>query len=282
MVNETFTEAFGYTPWGLRMEDIQGEVDELRSAHGIRNSREEAGDLAASVIQLLNEAGWDLLELLQENKEKIQRRRNQYLSLGRKVKVAILGGAFDPITTGHIKSAQFVLNASGIFDEVRIMPCFRHMDGKEMVSAEHRLAMAEIAAKADRRIKIWDYEIAHELAGDTFHFVQRLIMEDFAKDQFDFSMIIGQDNANRAIKWLGFEYAQQMMRFIVIPRKGVEQQLGVDWYLKRPHVLMNLETDIPEISSTQVRQWLKEGSEEAAKYLDPGVLAYIKDHDLYQ
>jgi len=79
------------------------------------NLKEEAGDLLASVIQLHTENGWSIEE---KTLEKIQRRKQQYRTLGRKTKVAIYGGAFDPITKGHIQVAQFILNTSKEFDEV--------------------------------------------------------------------------------------------------------------------------------------------------------------------
>jgi len=48
-----------------------------------------------------------------------------------KTNVAILGGAFDPITIGHVQVAEQVL-AKGLVDEVWFMPCFKHRFGKRL------------------------------------------------------------------------------------------------------------------------------------------------------
>jgi len=158
-IKEVFTKNFGYTPLNERLKDIQNEFFELMKWQDVQNLKEEAGDLMASLIQLHNESGWDVEENLNNTIEKIESRHLQYKSLGRKTKVAILGGAFNPITIGHIQLAQFVLNTSGEFDEVWIMPANNHMAGKEMESPEHRYKMCEHAAQVDGRIKVFNYEI---------------------------------------------------------------------------------------------------------------------------
>ena len=46
--------------------------------------------------------------------------------------IAILGGAFNPITIGHIATANFVLNNLSIIDEVWISPVYKHIFNKDM------------------------------------------------------------------------------------------------------------------------------------------------------
>lgn len=257
-VNEKFLEAFGDTPLAQRLEDIFGEAIELYRYTNLRNIKEETGDLLASLLQLCNECEWDYEELVQATLDKIDRRKLQYKSLGRKVKVALLGGAFNPPTKGHIQLAQFVLDSSRTFDEVWLMPCYQHMYSKEMVSSEQRLEMCELAAKADGRIKVFDYEIRNQLSGETYHLVKRLLGEKFAKDQYDFSFIISMDNANTFDKWVNYEYLERLIRFVVVPRAGVKKDENVNWYLKEPHIYLgNNESSIIETSSTQVREILK-------------------------
>jgi nicotinate-nucleotide adenylyltransferase len=284
-INETFEKNFGYTPLGERIKDIQREFFELMKWQDVKNLKEEAGDLLASLIQLHNESGWDVEENLNNTLDKINSRYLQYKSLGRKTKVAIFGGAFNPITNGHIQTAQFVLNTSGEFDEVWLMPAYKHMYGKKMVDAEHRLRMCELASEIDGRIKVFDYEIRNELAGETFNFFKRLKKEETLNERYHFSMIIGLDNANIFDKWVNYQELERMVRFVVIPRKGVERDMNVDWYLKEPHIFLNNENDIIEVSSTEIRGILNQ--EGIAKYkelegkLHPDVIRYIYNHKLY-
>jgi len=281
-IDDVFKRNFGYTPLSERLKDIQNEFFELMKWQDVPNLKEEAGDLLASLIQLHTESGWDIEKNLENTLQKIESRYLQYKSLGRKTKVAILGGAFDPITLGHIQSAQFVLNTSGEFDEVWLMPAYNHMYGKKMADANHRLKMCEYAAQVDGRIKVFNYEIKNELAGETFNFFKRLKTDKELNEIFNFSMIIGEDNANTFDKWVNYKELERMVRFVVIPRKGVQLDLNVNWFLKPPHIYLNAETDIMKISSTEVRENLKSKWPGVVEGLDPKVLKYIIDNKLYR
>ena len=203
-----------------------------------------------------------------------------------KKNIAILGLSANPITIGHIQIAQFVLNTSGEFDEVWLMPANNHMYNKQMESPADRLTMCEIAAQVDGRIKVFDYEIRNELAGETFNFFKRLKTEHELNERYNFSMIIGLDNANTFDKWVNYEELERMTRFVVVPRKGIERDIDTDWYLKEPHIFLNSETDISDVSSTQVRSVLERDG--VAKYksleglLDPEVTRYIYNTKLYK
>ena len=242
---------------------------------------EETGDLISSLIQLCNEYGWNLDEVVDGTIKKIDRRKEQYKALGRRTDVAILGGAFDPIHNGHIQLAQHVLNNSGIIEQVWLMPPYAHMYGKKMAPPEDRLNMCKLAAEKDRRISAFDYEIENKLAGETYFFFKKLLADKRYTDQYEFSMIIGLDNANTFHKWVNYKYLEKMVRFIVVPRKGVVRDPDVNWYLKAPHIFMKEEADIMEVSSTQVREMLKNDDPNINKMLDPKVIKYIKEHGLY-
>lgn len=284
-VREIFEKYFGRTPLKHRLEDIQGESIELVRFTDMKNLKEETGDLLCSVMQLASECDWNIDELIDDTLKKIERRGDQYMSLGRKVKVALLGGAFDPIHEGHIKLAQFVLNSSKTFDEVWLVPANKHMAGKEMAETTHRITMCEYAAKVDKRIKVFPYEIQNNLSGETYHFVTRLLDEDFAKHQYDFSMIIGLDNANTFENWVNYEHLEKMIRFIVVSRQGEKRDEKIDWYLKQPHIYMNAETFIPDVSSTDIRTYVNGGvgyEIRNSEKLNSDVLKYIEEHNLYK
>jgi len=255
LVEKTFKDKFGYTPLKERIDDIMRESLELSRFIDINNLKEETGDLLSSVLQLCNESGWDAKELVEYTcNEKIARRTEQYKSLGRKYKVALLGGAFNPCTKGHIEVAQYVLNTSRQFDEVWLVPAYRHMHNKKMESYEDRVEMCKLAAKSDGRIKVFEYEKEKDLAGETYHLMKTLI-NDKEYENYNFSFIIGLDNANTFDKWVNYEELERMVRFVVVPRKGYDI-IGHSWYFNNPHIFLNgAQENIPimEISSTEVR-----------------------------
>lgn len=279
-VQEVFGKAFGRTPLMQRVDDIQKEATELTRFTDMRNLREEAGDLLASLLALYNETEWDPAELLEECLSKIERRITQYNSLGRKKCVAILGGAFDPPTEGHIAVAKHVLESSSAFDEVWLMPCYQHMYNKNMVSPEHRIKMCEIAAEGYGNVQVSNYEIEQRLAGETYQLIKCLSEEDFAKHQYDFSFIIGMDNATTFERWVNFRELERMARFVIVMRPGIETPDKTMWYHKSPHIVLPKSRTLLEMSSTMARKAFAEGS--VPKHINPGVAEYIKEHQLYR
>ena len=257
-VSDKFEEAFDYTPLTERKEDIQRQFFKVLNGDG-KDLKKGTGNLLTSLIALCEESGWDYKKLIKDTLLIIDDRIEQYKTLGRKVRVAIYGGGFNPVTKGHIEVAQFVLNTSRLFDEVWFMPVFGHMYNKELESTKHRLNMANLAIN-DGRIKVFDYEIENHMSGETFKLVKKLKEDKQFKDKFDFSFIIGMDNANTFNKWVNYKHLEKLMPFVIIPRKGYKPVDNVDWYRKSHHIFLAgdvYSSPIREISSTDVREIIK-------------------------
>lgn len=283
---ELFRSMFGRTPLNERIKDIMNEAREIERFWDVQHLKEEMGDLLCSVLAGASELGVDVEDLIKETHEKIETRKNQYKTLGRKTKVAILGGAFDPVTKGHIETAQLVLDATGVFDEVWLMPCYNHLFGKQMQSPEDRLAMIELAVQVDGRIKAFDYEVKHRLKGETLNCMNRLL-DDMEYDNFQFALIIGADNANTINKWVGWDELERKVPFVVVPREGEMANFDNPWFLKEPHIYIREEAPI-DCSSTQVRDLIGEillsepgANSEIISLIDDNVLGYIFQNNLY-
>jgi len=292
-VGEAFKKAFGRTSLRTRLQDILGEAFELQRWTDIQNLQEEAGDLACSLFAFFSETGLSMEEAVQNTLSKIERRKHQYHALGRKLKVALLGGAFDPPTLGHIAVAQFVLDSSREFDEVWLVPCFKHMFNKEMTSTAHRLEMLGLATQDDGRIRVCDYEIQNKLGGETYHFLKSLLDSELAQTH-EFSYIIGMDNANHFDRWFNFEELERLIRFVVVPRVGQEPSPSVDWYLKPPHIFLRCDDPLPDTASSVVREEIekiestdgdyvldRDRTDAMLKMIDPRILEYIRRNRLY-
>lgn len=291
-IDVIFKENFAYTPLNERLKDLQNEFFELMRWQDINNLKEETGDLLASLIMLCNENGWDFNDLISNTLQKIENRSEQYKTLGRKTKIAILGLAANPIHNGHIQLAQFVLNTSGEFDEVWLMPSNNHMLKDDIIDSKHRLKMCELAVEKHPRIKVFDYEIKNKLKGETYYFFKRLKEEKELTEKYQFTMIIGLDNANTFDKWVNYKELENLAQFVVVPRKGVERDMSVDWYLQKPHIFLNSETDIINISSTEIRSTLHNydmlppeikaiKKVKILKMIDENVFNYIIKNKLY-
>jgi nicotinate-nucleotide adenylyltransferase len=198
------------------------------------------------------------------------------------MKIAILGGAFNPVTLGHAQIARCVLDSVPGIDEVWLMPCYRHMYNKEMVAAGYRLAMCRIACAGMAAVRVSDYEIASRVETGTYYVMQKLLADPACGKGREFSLIIGQDNANTFNKWIRHDLLEKLVSFIVIPRQGISRDPDVTWYLKPPHFFLDRDKPVMEVSSTLVRSLLAENrTEEALRYIHPDVLEYIKKNSLY-
>lgn len=182
------------------------------------------------------------------------------------MQIAVLGLAGDPPHEGH-KSLMWL--ASQYVDEVWLMPCYLHKFKKPIASPEQRLAMCQMIGKTS------DYEIVNRLEGYTFELVNGL-RRDFP--QYEFSIVIGQDNANHINHWVRWEELIGSTRFIVMPRG--DRKVLKDWYLHNGHIFVNEPNQ--EYSSTEIRKLIaNKNFEEAAKHLDAEVLKYILENELY-
>jgi nicotinate-nucleotide adenylyltransferase len=202
----------------------------------------------------------------------------------KKGSAVLIGGSFNPPHFGHTKLAESLLKT---FELIFLMPCYKHMYGKKMASAKHRLAMCRIAVKDNDRIKVLDYEIKHRITGGTYQLVKQLLKEKFTKN-YSLSLAIGGDNAETFDKWFKCEELKKLIPFVVVPRVGVPLTLGA-WYTKSPHFVLTPGVPIPCISSTNIRKAIQvfDVIPHLAKafltmQLDPKVLEYITKHKLYK
>lgn len=281
-VHQAF-KVFGRTPLKERLKDILEQSIDLSRARDVKEIQDQTGDLLASVLALCAESGWDPEKVLLETLDKVKRRSVQYSSLGRRTNVAFLGGSFNPIHEGHIQVAQTVLNASGFIDEVWLVPCNKSLYGKELVSGEHRLEMCRIAAKNDRRIRVCDWEIRNNVSGETHHLLKQFL-EDESLAGYKMHFIVGMDNAYKCPKWVNWEYVEQAIPFIIVPRAGEEKKDGKHWFHKPPHFILEDEGKIMEMSSSQARGEMYNcgvSNMIGCSGIDEDVFKYIKDNELY-
>src|SRR5687768_14124175 len=91
-IDESFTRHFGRTPLAERVEDILRQATSVARYTDLPNLRDETGDLLASLLQLVNESEWQVNELVHHTLRKIESRAEQYRQIGRRLRIALLGG----------------------------------------------------------------------------------------------------------------------------------------------------------------------------------------------
>lgn len=186
--------------------------------------------------------------------------------------VAVLGTAADPPTVAH---QQLMCLTRPHFDEVWIMPCYKHMFDKVMSDPFHRLRMCELVVD---RLGPWakasDFEIRNQLELPTMGVHRRLLA---AYPDHVFHLMIGMDNALKIEKWWGYPALLDEVPFVVFDRAGYT--CGNEWWHRPPHKYIAGANW--QVASSDFRQLYREHNPDAAKLVLHDTYLYIQANNLY-
>lgn len=166
-------------------------------------------------------------------------------------KVGIFGGSFNPIHTGHIALAKSLCEKAGL-DEVWFMVSPMNPFKKtatDLLDDHLRLEMVEKALEKEPQLKACDYEFRLPKPSYTWHTLQAISLEF---TDIEFTLLIGGDNWAAFDKWYHHEDILAHYPIVVYPRQG--SSVG-----KVPEGVTIVETPLLNISSTEIRQRIKEG-----------------------
>ena len=199
---------------------------------------------------------------------------------------AVFGGTFDPVHTGHIGLADYLLK-TGRVSRVVFLPAPHppHKPGLAPAPFADRAAMLRAAITGHPGMSVSELEA--ERSGPSYT-VDTL---DILKQRYPaehFVWVIGSDSLNQLHLWHEAERLVRENRFLSYPRPGDEADLDLLKSVWPPELFAKLRDSIltgaPEFdpSSTAVRQRLSEQGADACRDLLPEpVLNYIEEHKLY-
>lgn len=192
-------------------------------------------------------------------------------------RIGILGGAFDPVHTGHLILAQDAQDALGLERILLVPGAQTPLKGRAPAAAdEHRLGMLHAAVKHRPDFEVCDWEIRRGGVSYSLHTAAHL------RTRFpDATLywIIGADQFARLPDWHKIEELGRLVRFAVALRNGDR--------LVRPDGLpvTVLADPLParrvDISSTEIRERFAESRPGAEWLLPCPVSEYIREHRLY-
>ena len=193
------------------------------------------------------------------------------------LKVGIFGGSFNPVHTGHIALAKSLCEKARL-DEVWFMvspqnPFKAH--ATDLLDDRLRLEMVQKALESEPRLKACDYEFRLPKPSYTWNTLQAL-SADYPDTAF--TLLIGGDNWAAFDKW--YRSADILARYpiVVYPRQG--SHTG-----NVPEGVTIVETPLLDISSTEIRQRIREGN--SIKGMVPSgieslVTAYYTNSDAHE
>jgi len=237
-------------------------------------------------IEIWNFAGVvKSMTMLEETKEK-----------GKKRRVGLFGGTFNPIHLGHLRGAEEIWQAFRL-EEVIFIPSSvpPHKMTEKVAEAKHRLEMVRLATSSNPHFSSSNLELSRpgrSFSVDTLrHFRER------QKDAFFF--ILGGDAFQEIETWKDFQILFSLCHFIVMVRMGSQKNISSSpfpealvpdfrydpeesaWAHRAGHRVYFKEISFLDISATRVRELIEKG--ETAKYLIPAeVEAYIEKYGLYR
>ncbi len=193
------------------------------------------------------------------------------------MKIGIFGGSFNPPHKMHLNIVEELLNEK-VLDKVIIVPTGLHYSYKNnLVSNEHRYNMLKLMTKHNDKIEISDFEFKDEEihSYDTLEYYKNI----YKKDTLYF--VCGLDNISYVDKWYKGEYLLNNYKFLVITRdtNNLDEILLKYEKYKNNIIITNIKSNT--ISSSYIREELKEKNYDLNDYLDQKVIDYIKENNLY-
>lgn len=194
------------------------------------------------------------------------------------MRLALFGGTFDPIHTGHIQAALAAADARKL-DRVMVVPSGTppHKPDACRASYEHRLRMVELACAADPRLE--DSRLEEPGREGEPHFTVNTVERVRATIDFDSPLrfIIGADAFADIGIWRDSARVIEAVEFLVVGRPGCKPVASGISPAPRTRTI---ECSHPA-SSSLVRHRVKIGGT-LADLVPPAVAAYIWENELYR
>lgn len=204
------------------------------------------------------------------------------------MRIAILGGTFDPIHNGHLAAAQSVAETFQV-DELHFVPAFTppHKAASELTSPFHRFAMVALATISFERFRTSTIEVD---ALERRYTVETLETMKKSHPGAELLFIIGTDMFQDIESWREYRRLFDLAHLVIINRPGFPFRQDIVPF----EILTEKKTvTLPEkpavfylpfvrqpISSTVIRHDRKRGAD-VKQWVPPLVWSYIEKNKLY-
>ena len=193
------------------------------------------------------------------------------------MKIAIMGGTFNPIHYAHLLSAEEVRDGLG-YDKILFIPSARppHKDSRDIIAPEHRYQMTLLATSDNSDFEVSRIEL--DRVGPSFAIQTIKELQAFYGKECDLAFIIGADSLIDFKIWKDYDEILNICRFIATTRPNYcLDKVPLDL---RDRVQYFSITGV-DISATKIRERIRSGR--SIRYLVPELVwEYIERHQLYR
>lgn len=207
-------------------------------------------------------------------------------------RIGLLGGTFNPIHVGHLALARAARVALQL-DAVRLIPTGQPWQkGPGITPATHRLAMTQLAARAEPWLSVDNREVLRPGLTYTVDTLAELRAQEGSAAAL--ILLLGSDQLRNLATWYRYERLLELAHIAVTQRglssltdlpsavEALVQRHGRDALPDEPcgSIVFFRMPAVP-VSATVLRQQLAAG-ERPIELLPEGVLDYIDRHGLYR
>lgn len=188
-------------------------------------------------------------------------------------KILFYPGTFNPPHFGHVSAVRVALDNIN-FDEVWIMPCGKRLDKVIPTNYDDRRNLGQIFVEClQTATHIPVKLLTNELDNVDGKYTHEVIMELKSQSEDDMFQLVGIDG------FLGIKEREigPNEKFVIIKRSGYEFPEG----LASKDNLTILDEGVGGISSTKIREMVKNGDESYKKLVPDEVASYIEEKGLY-
>ena len=193
------------------------------------------------------------------------------------MKIAIMGGTFNPIHYAHLLSAEEVRDGLG-YDKILFIPSARppHKDSRDIIAPEHRYQMTLLATSDNSDFEVSRIEL--DRVGPSFAIQTIKELQAFYGKECDLAFIIGADSLIDFKIWKDYDEILNICRFIVTTRPNYCLDKVPSDLRERVQYFSITGVDI---SATKIRERIRSGR--SIRYLVPELVwEYIERYQLYR
>jgi nicotinate-nucleotide adenylyltransferase len=189
-------------------------------------------------------------------------------------KVGIYSGSFNPIHHGHVMLANYLVEFSDLDELWFVVTPQNPLKKKEdLLDDDERLKMVQLAVGDDPRFFVSDIEMHLPRPSYTINTLTALSEQH---PDCEFIFICGMDSLQNLKNWREYQKILDNYELLVFPRESYD---GGD-LINYPSVNV-LETPIIEVSSTFIRNCVKEGRD-VRHFMPEKAFHYMQEHHFYE
>lgn len=189
-------------------------------------------------------------------------------------KVGIYSGSFNPIHHGHVMLANYLVEFSDLDALWFVVTPQNPLKKKDdLLEDDERLKMVQLAVGDDPRFCVSDIEMHLPTPSYTINTLT-MLSEQYPDCQFVF--ICGMDSLQNLKRWREYQKILDNYEILVFPREGYDGGELLDY----PSVTV-LKTPVLEISSSFIRQCIKEGRD-VRHFMPEKAFLYMKENHFYE